>query len=132
MARLIEFNSARLLDEYCQQLDERLKNILRILALEMGGIRITCLVRTPEENYALIVQGAVPHSKHLINTTTGKCEAADINPRRNYTQEADAWRNKVKHYLDFHTNGINTVIHGKHPHVHIEIDPVPGFGVELV
>lgn len=134
MAKLIQFNSERLLNEWYEKTDERLLILLRNLAMKFGGIRLTCLVRTKEENDLLTKVGAVKNSRHLLNNTTGKCEAADINPRRNYKDNEEGWRSRIKFYLDTHTTGIQTIIqtHGTAPHIHIEIDPIPGSHVEIV
>lgn len=135
MARLIEFNSKRLLTEWCSgDVDERLLIILRALSLKIGGIRVTCMVRTEAENAKLVRFGAAPNSKHLLDKTTGLCRAADINPRWGYKGNPDEWRYGVKHYLDSHFTGIQTIIqrHGTAPHCHIEIDVPRGLEVEIV
>lgn len=111
-------------------LDERLKNVLRIIGMQMDGIRLTCLSRTAEENAA---DGGVPTSKHLLKD--GKVLAADFNPPWTFsTRDPDKWRRAVKNYSDRYFIGVDCVVipHGTAPHVHIEIDPKNGQRVALL
>jgi hypothetical protein len=132
-AVLISFNaSERLRSEwYGTALDERLKNVLRILALYMNGIRITCLCRSQRENDSL--PDSAKNSKHLPDPETGKCRAADFNPPQS-ERSPETWRRKVKDYCDRQFAGVYCLIkdHGTATHVHLDIRPDKGFEVEML
>ena len=119
---MISFKTTRLEREW-ESVDPRLKFLLYALTGYIGDFRVTCLVRTQEENANV---GGHPRSKHL----TG--EAADVNPAR---EEGDpvGWRYRAKCFLDKHTSGVDSIIHGLPGHLHIEIDPdFPDIGGQLI
>ncbi len=127
---LISFKSDRIISEWAHQTDERLKFVLRSMAVLMDGLRITCLVRTPEENQAV---GGMPNSKHLIDLTD-KCCAADVNPPFEEI-EPDYWRERFKAFINAHLIGVDVVVHeGTAKHVHLEIDTkmIPDGQVRLI
>jgi len=121
---MIEFKSGRLRREWHGgKLDERLLNVLRILADKFSGLRITCLLRTVEENSAL--PGASVHSRHIPDPHSGQCSAADFNPpeRLSDLKQQVAWRENVRGYVQVHFRGIRCITrdHGTAPHVHLEL-----------
>ncbi len=121
---LIQFKTQRLRAEWESGVaDERLLNILRIVALKFDGLRLTCLLRTEEENAAL--PDSSPHSLHQLDPETRKCRAADFNPRVGAPDEpaSAAWREAVNRYVERHIRGVRCVTrdHGTAPHVHLEI-----------
>ena len=128
---LIGFKSPRIVSEWANQTDERLKIILRAMSVFMGGLRITCLVRTPEENMGM---GGVPNSKHLPDPVTGLCCAADLNPSYD-EKNLEYWRERFRGYIKQHFVGIDVVIHeGTKTHVHLEIDTlnIPDSSIRLI
>ena len=121
---MIEFKSERLRREWHGgKMDERLLNVLRILADKFGGLRITCLLRTVEENSAL--PGASVHSKHIPDPLSGQCSAADFNPPQIVSdlKQQVAWREKVGVYVQDYFRGVQCITsdHGTAPHVHLEL-----------
>lgn len=108
------------------QIDERLRLVLAAIAFIFGGIRLTCLIRSYEENKALISKGAKDNSLHVVRFPQ-LCRAADFNP--NYgVKNAEHWRERVATYVKTHFRGVDVVVqpHGTAPHVHLEIDPKAG------
>ena len=121
---MIEFKSERLRREWHGgKADERLLNVLRILADKFGGLRITCLLRTVEENSVL--PGAAAHSGHIPDALSGQCSAADFNPPESVSdlEQRMAWRENVGGYVQKHFRGIRCIPrdHGTAPHVHLEL-----------
>lgn len=121
---LIRFKSQRLREEWESGIvDERLLNVLRILALKFDGLRVTCLLRTAQENAAL--PDASPRSLHQLDPVTRKCRAADFNPPTGSPREygSAVWRESVRRYVEKHIRGARCITrdHGTAPHVHLEI-----------
>lgn len=123
---LISFKKERLVREFAESITSRLRFILYAAAgwtmQKYGyGIKITELLRTPEENEAV---GGVFNSKHLANAQ-GLAEAADFVFASGKVPLE--WDNELKAFLDASLDGVDVVIipHGTAAHVHLEVDPQP-------
>ncbi|RJQ87741.1 MAG: hypothetical protein C4519_00390 [Desulfobacteraceae bacterium] len=117
----ISFKTQRVREEWEKgQLDSRLKTVVRDLGLEMGGVRITMIVRRDDEIAAYVKVGGSPTTKHrLVN---GRAQAVDLTPPLD-APDKDAWYIRAKEYLDGHYRGLKVIIkpHGTGRHLHGEI-----------
>ena len=143
MGKALQWDTDRIGHEWdSQQVDERLKNVLRIIGMKFDGFRITCLIRTEAENEGIEeiaknrgVAGPAKKSKHLLLDPDRMCRAVDGNPPwSKMNDNPENWRRKVKDYVDTRFRGLFVEIrdHGTAPHVHIEIDLLSKFEVELL
>lgn len=119
---IISFKTGRVRQEWeSEQLDSRLKTVVRDLAMEMEGVRITMIVRRDDEIAAYVKVGGSPTTKHrLVNS---RAQAVDLTPPLT-VQEKDAWYIRAKEYLDSHYRGIKVIIkpHGTGRHLHGEVE----------
>jgi hypothetical protein len=122
MMAVIHFKTSRVQDEWERgQLDSRLKTVVRDLALEMGGVRLTMIVRRDDEIEAYVALGGARNTKHrLVN---GRAQAVDLTPPAEETDPGQ-WYERAKAYLDSHYRGLHVIIrpHGTGPHLHGEVE----------
>ena len=139
---ILSFNgSDRLVSEWNSSLlDERVRFIIRSLALKFDGLRITCLIRTDKDQADIAakaklrgVSGPAQKSKHLLLDPDKICRAVDFNPLMTLKAQEE-WRRKIKDYCDRHLRGIFCEIRddGTAPHVHLHVQPDKAFEVELL
>ena len=123
---MITFKSERLRKEFSDDITDRLRFILYAVdgysvQHYRYGIRITELIRTPEENEAV---DGVFNSKHLANKDD-KAEAADFVYSSGRVPLD--WDDNIKAFIGGSLWGVDVVItpHGTGVHVHLECDPKP-------
>jgi len=119
----VQFKSVRIAREWASdEVSPVLKFILRSCGVYKEGVRITCLIRTDEENDAV---GGVKNSKHVINRRNPQCTAVDVNPPWSLEKSKwEKWRHDLADYIMTHLRGVQVIIHGEgdNRHAHIEID----------
>ena len=119
------YKTDRIEREWERVCDPRLQFILRAADHYMAerhgsGLRITSLLHDPKLDGDL---GRKSNTKHRLNGSTHKCEAADVNPEAEYASSWEEWRRVLKIWLR-QVDGIDVVLHGKEAnrHLHIEIE----------
>jgi hypothetical protein len=114
-------------DWYGNRVSERLRVIIRALAMKFDGITITCLVRDLAENARV---GGAAHSRHVpINNKSRKCEACDFIPK----QEAFMGK-KIEDYVRGHFTQVVILWHnaGSGFHYHLHCNGENGMQVQIV